>query len=178
MRVWLSNYRKMLGCNHEANNCRVTWCCPDGAKMIYINFYSQWKCACVFLQVSGIGKVSEKMLNALGISNCSHLGQQMALLSLLFSETAWHHFMQVSCRSLWVWAPHIYPGIVGLIKLNRKSSVHKYINHSLCFHTDTKKEKASAQKGLLLNILPKTNILILLFIHYFNCLLYPMCLNI
>ncbi|XP_040898339.1 DNA polymerase kappa [Toxotes jaculatrix] len=47
-------------------------------------------------KVSGIGKVSEKMLNALGISSCSHLGQQMALLSLLFSETAWHHFMQVS----------------------------------------------------------------------------------
>nr|XP_046242907.1 DNA polymerase kappa [Scatophagus argus] len=47
-------------------------------------------------KVPGIGKVSEKMLNALDISNCSHLGQQMALLSLLFSETAWHHFMQVS----------------------------------------------------------------------------------
>ncbi|KAG8012088.1 DNA polymerase kappa [Nibea albiflora] len=47
-------------------------------------------------KVSGIGKVSEKMLNALGISSCSHLGQQMALLSLLFSETAWHHLMEVS----------------------------------------------------------------------------------
>ncbi|XP_037632860.1 DNA polymerase kappa [Sebastes umbrosus] len=47
-------------------------------------------------KVSGIGKVSEKMLNALGISSCSHFGQQMELLSLLFSETAWHHFMQVS----------------------------------------------------------------------------------
>ncbi|XP_054466779.1 DNA polymerase kappa [Anoplopoma fimbria] len=47
-------------------------------------------------KVSGIGKVSEKMLNALGISSCSHLGQQMGLLSLLFSETAWHHLMQVS----------------------------------------------------------------------------------
>uniref|UniRef100_A0A3Q3X702 DNA polymerase kappa n=1 Tax=Mola mola TaxID=94237 RepID=A0A3Q3X702_MOLML len=47
-------------------------------------------------KVFGIGKVSEKMLNALDISSCSHLGQKMALLSLLFSETAWHHFMQVS----------------------------------------------------------------------------------
>ncbi|XP_049435518.1 DNA polymerase kappa isoform X1 [Epinephelus fuscoguttatus] len=47
-------------------------------------------------KVSGIGKVSEKMLNALGVSSCSHLRQQMALLSLLFSETSWHHFMQVS----------------------------------------------------------------------------------
>ncbi|XP_031705072.1 DNA polymerase kappa isoform X2 [Anarrhichthys ocellatus] len=47
-------------------------------------------------KVSGIGKVSEKMLNALGVSSCSHLGQQMELLLLLFSETAWHHLMQVS----------------------------------------------------------------------------------
>ncbi|KAM6930832.1 DNA polymerase kappa [Xenentodon cancila] len=47
-------------------------------------------------KVCGIGKVSEKMLKALGITSCSHLGQQMALLSLLFSETAWHHFMEVS----------------------------------------------------------------------------------
>ncbi|XP_041643902.1 DNA polymerase kappa isoform X2 [Cheilinus undulatus] len=47
-------------------------------------------------KVSGIGKVSEKMLNALGVTSCSDLSQQMALLSLLFSETAWHHFMQVS----------------------------------------------------------------------------------
>ncbi|CAK6970502.1 DNA polymerase kappa [Scomber scombrus] len=47
-------------------------------------------------KVSGIGKVSEKMLNALDISSCSHFSQQMALLSLLFSETSWHHFIQVS----------------------------------------------------------------------------------
>uniref|UniRef100_UPI003AB04D9E DNA polymerase kappa n=1 Tax=Centroberyx gerrardi TaxID=166262 RepID=UPI003AB04D9E len=47
-------------------------------------------------KVFGIGKVSEKMLSALGISSCAHLGQQMALLTLLFSETAWHHFMRIS----------------------------------------------------------------------------------
>ncbi|XP_076015925.1 DNA polymerase kappa isoform X2 [Genypterus blacodes] len=47
-------------------------------------------------KVCGIGKVSEKLLKALGVSSCSDLGQQMAMLSLLFSETAWHHFMQVS----------------------------------------------------------------------------------
>lgn len=47
-------------------------------------------------KVSGIGKVCEKMLNSLGISSCSHLSQQMALLSLLFSETSWHHFLKVS----------------------------------------------------------------------------------
>uniref|UniRef100_A0A3Q3FUD8 DNA polymerase kappa n=1 Tax=Kryptolebias marmoratus TaxID=37003 RepID=A0A3Q3FUD8_KRYMA len=47
-------------------------------------------------KVCGIGKVSEKMLKSLGITSCAHLGQQMALLSLLFSETAWHHFMQIA----------------------------------------------------------------------------------
>ncbi|KAM4616048.1 DNA polymerase kappa [Polymixia lowei] len=47
-------------------------------------------------KVFGIGKVSEKMLGALGISSCAHLGQQMALLSLLFSETSWHHFLRIS----------------------------------------------------------------------------------
>lgn len=47
-------------------------------------------------KICGIGKVSEKMLKALGITTCSHFAQQMALLSLLFSETSWHHFMQVS----------------------------------------------------------------------------------
>ncbi|XP_055080391.1 DNA polymerase kappa [Periophthalmus magnuspinnatus] len=47
-------------------------------------------------KVPGIGKVSEKMLKALGIYNCFDLGQQMVLLSLLFSETAWHHFIELS----------------------------------------------------------------------------------
>ncbi|KAF7661079.1 hypothetical protein LDENG_00268850 [Lucifuga dentata] len=47
-------------------------------------------------KVFGIGKVSEKMLNALGIRSCSDLGQQMAMLSLLFSETACNHFLRVS----------------------------------------------------------------------------------
>ncbi|KAJ0067475.1 hypothetical protein NL108_007947, partial [Boleophthalmus pectinirostris] len=47
-------------------------------------------------KVPGIGKVSEKMLKALGICNCFDLRQQMALLSLLFSETAWHHFIELS----------------------------------------------------------------------------------
>lgn len=47
-------------------------------------------------KVSGIGKVTEKMLGALGIISCGHLGQEMALVSLLFSETSWHHFLQIS----------------------------------------------------------------------------------
>uniref|UniRef100_A0A4W5L251 DNA polymerase kappa n=1 Tax=Hucho hucho TaxID=62062 RepID=A0A4W5L251_9TELE len=47
-------------------------------------------------KVSGIGKVTEKMLGALGITSCVHLGQEMALLALLFSETSWHHFLDIS----------------------------------------------------------------------------------
>ncbi|XP_073696505.1 DNA polymerase kappa [Garra rufa] len=47
-------------------------------------------------KVSGVGKVTEKMLAALGIVNCAQLGQQMALLSLLFSGTSWHHFLHIS----------------------------------------------------------------------------------
>ncbi|KAJ8005727.1 hypothetical protein DPEC_G00120910 [Dallia pectoralis] len=47
-------------------------------------------------KVPGIGKVTEKMLGALGVTNCAHLGQEMALLSLLFSETSWHHFLHIS----------------------------------------------------------------------------------
>ncbi|NXG30314.1 POLK polymerase, partial [Dromaius novaehollandiae] len=47
-------------------------------------------------KVPGIGKVTEKMLKALGIVTCSELYQQRALLSLLFSETSWHNFLGVS----------------------------------------------------------------------------------
>ncbi|XP_078071047.1 DNA polymerase kappa isoform X2 [Mustelus asterias] len=47
-------------------------------------------------KVPGIGKVTEKMLNALGITTCTELYQQGALLSLLFSESSWHHFLQIS----------------------------------------------------------------------------------
>lgn len=46
-------------------------------------------------KVSGIGKVTEKMLLALGIVTCTELYQQRALLSLLFSESSWHYFLQV-----------------------------------------------------------------------------------
>lgn len=47
-------------------------------------------------KVSGIGKVTEKMLKALGIITCTDLYQQRALLSLLFSETSWHYFLRIS----------------------------------------------------------------------------------
>ncbi|XP_006873368.1 PREDICTED: DNA polymerase kappa [Chrysochloris asiatica] len=47
-------------------------------------------------KISGIGKVTEKMLKALGIITCTELYQQRALLSLLFSETSWHYFLHIS----------------------------------------------------------------------------------
>ncbi|XP_075266967.1 DNA polymerase kappa isoform X1 [Opisthocomus hoazin] len=47
-------------------------------------------------KVPGIGKVTEKMLKALGIVTCSELYQQRALLSLLFSEASWHNFLDIS----------------------------------------------------------------------------------
>ncbi|XP_073933373.1 DNA polymerase kappa isoform X2 [Castor canadensis] len=47
-------------------------------------------------KVSGVGKVTEKMLKALGISTCTELYQQRALLSLLFSETSWHYFLHIA----------------------------------------------------------------------------------
>ncbi|CAH6787547.1 DNA polymerase kappa isoform X1 [Phodopus roborovskii] len=47
-------------------------------------------------KVSGIGKVTEKMLMALGIVTCMELYQQRALLSLLFSETSWHYFLHIA----------------------------------------------------------------------------------
>uniref|UniRef100_A0A8C9DHK0 DNA polymerase kappa n=1 Tax=Prolemur simus TaxID=1328070 RepID=A0A8C9DHK0_PROSS len=47
-------------------------------------------------KVSGIGKVTEKMLKALGIITCTDLYQRRALLSLLFSETSWHYFLHIS----------------------------------------------------------------------------------
>ncbi|KAM8962339.1 DNA polymerase kappa isoform 2-T2 [Pelodytes ibericus] len=47
-------------------------------------------------KVPGIGKVTEKMLKALGITTCTDLYQQRALLSLMFSEISWHNFLNIS----------------------------------------------------------------------------------
>nr|XP_056704073.1 DNA polymerase kappa [Euleptes europaea] len=47
-------------------------------------------------KVPGIGKVTEKMLKALGIVTCTDLYQQRALISLLFSETSWRSFLEIS----------------------------------------------------------------------------------
>ncbi|XP_071507148.1 DNA polymerase kappa-like [Diadema antillarum] len=47
-------------------------------------------------KISGIGKVTERMVSALGIQTCTDLYQQRALLHLLFSSISSHHFLRVS----------------------------------------------------------------------------------
>ncbi|GAB1605093.1 hypothetical protein Ahia01_000791100 [Argonauta hians] len=47
-------------------------------------------------KVSGIGKVTEKMLQAIDVVTCSQLYQQRALLHLLYSDTSFNHFMAVA----------------------------------------------------------------------------------
>jgi len=48
------------------------------------------------LQICGIGKVSEKMLAALGIVTCSQLHEQRDILYHLYSPSSFEHFMQIS----------------------------------------------------------------------------------
>nr|XP_033785191.1 DNA polymerase kappa isoform X2 [Geotrypetes seraphini] len=47
-------------------------------------------------KVPGIGRVTEKMLKALGITTCTEIYQQRVLLTLLFSESSWHNFLNIS----------------------------------------------------------------------------------
>ncbi|XP_036365843.1 DNA polymerase kappa-like isoform X2 [Octopus sinensis] len=47
-------------------------------------------------KVSGIGKVTEKMLQAIDIVTCSQLYEQRSLLYLLYSEISFNHFMSVA----------------------------------------------------------------------------------
>lgn len=47
-------------------------------------------------QITGIGKVTEKLLNALGIHTCKDLFEKRALLLLLFSSTMSNYFLRVS----------------------------------------------------------------------------------
>ena len=51
------------------------------------------------MQVNGIGKVTEKMLNALDITLCCHLFQKSDILHLLFSQSASEFFL-ASCLGL------------------------------------------------------------------------------
>lgn len=47
-------------------------------------------------KVSGIGRVSEQILNELGINKCGHLYEKKELLYLLFSEISFQHFLRIS----------------------------------------------------------------------------------
>jgi DNA polymerase kappa len=46
-------------------------------------------------KISGIGKVTESMLNALSVTMCRDLYQQRAVLQLLFSQSSSSHFLRV-----------------------------------------------------------------------------------
>jgi len=48
------------------------------------------------LQICGIGKVSEKMLAALGIVTCSQLHEHRDILYHLYSPSSFEHFMQIT----------------------------------------------------------------------------------
>lgn len=48
------------------------------------------------MQVSGIGNVTEQQLQALDISQCSHLMAKRGLLRLLFSETSQYNFLSIA----------------------------------------------------------------------------------
>ncbi|KAK7478420.1 hypothetical protein BaRGS_00030345 [Batillaria attramentaria] len=48
-------------------------------------------------KISGIGRVTEQLLGALGIVTCSDLYQQRALLYHLYSSVSFNYFMRVTC---------------------------------------------------------------------------------
>ena len=50
-------------------------------------------------QVSGIGKVSERMLNALDVQTCKDIHNQRAIIYLLFSKNMFH-FLLRACLGL------------------------------------------------------------------------------
>ncbi|XP_065517211.1 DNA polymerase kappa isoform X2 [Lathamus discolor] len=74
-------------CNKPNGQCRIV---PE--RQAILDFLKDLP----IRKVPGIGKVTEKMLKALGIVTCSELYQQRALLSLLFSEASWHNFLDIS----------------------------------------------------------------------------------
>ncbi len=50
----------------------------------------------VLLQICGIGKVTERMLQELGVTTCHHLYEQRANLNLLFSPTTSQQFLRIA----------------------------------------------------------------------------------
>ncbi|NXI65130.1 POLK polymerase, partial [Anseranas semipalmata] len=74
-------------CNKPNGQCRIS---PE--RQAVLDFIKDLP----IRKVPGIGKVTEKMLKALGIVTCSELYQQRALLSLLFSEASWRNFLDIS----------------------------------------------------------------------------------
>lgn len=46
-------------------------------------------------QICGIGRVTERMLKAIGVTTCRDLYNERATLNLLFSPTSSHHFLRI-----------------------------------------------------------------------------------
>ena len=66
----------------------------------------------LLFQISGIGKVTESMLNALSVTTCGDLYQQRAVLQLLFSQSSSSHFLRV-CLGLG--STHVHRSVYLLI---------------------------------------------------------------
>ncbi len=47
-------------------------------------------------QISGIGKVTERLLKALGITDCHQLYENRNIIHLLFSKSTSHFFLSIS----------------------------------------------------------------------------------
>ena len=94
-------------------------------------------------QICGIGKVTEKMLNALDITNCQHLYDKRNILSLLFSQASSNFFLGVS---------------LGLGSIEVQRSVRRSKNCAcmwyFALYVDLAIRKASARKGIsVINII-------------------------
>lgn len=48
------------------------------------------------MQVFGIGRVTERILHGLGVTNCQELFDQRAVLNLLFPPTSAQHFLRIA----------------------------------------------------------------------------------
>lgn len=49
----------------------------------------------LYFQISGIGKVSEAMLNAVGVYTCTDLYEKRGLLYHLYSSISFNYFMRI-----------------------------------------------------------------------------------
>ncbi|PVD19957.1 hypothetical protein C0Q70_20451 [Pomacea canaliculata] len=61
------------------------------------NTIMEFVCKLPIRKISGIGRVTEQLLRALGITHCSDLYCQRALLYHLYSSVSFNYFMRIAC---------------------------------------------------------------------------------